>query len=65
MRTVRGVGYRMGTGRVNARPPSGTAAGPGLAATRLLVAQALVLAAGAATTWLVASVVGPSSSTTT
>ena len=32
---------------------------PGLAA-RLLVAQALVLLAGAATTWLVASVLGPS-----
>ena len=32
---------------------------PGLA-TRLLVAQALVLLAGAATTWLVASVLGPS-----
>ena len=29
-------------------------------AARLLVAQALVLVAGALTTWLVASVVGPS-----
>ena len=44
-----------------ARPGTAPAGGdrrPGLAA-RLLVAQALVLAAGALTTWLVASAVGP------
>ena len=38
------------TGTVRARPRF---------AARLLVAQALVLVAGALTTWLVASVVGP------
>jgi two-component system sensor histidine kinase BaeS len=45
-----------------ARPRTAPAVGPGGPglATRLLVAQALVLAAGALTTWLVASAVGPS-----
>ena len=50
----------MGTGRVSGRKLAGHAAhhSAGLS-TRLLVAQALVLFAGAATAWVVASVVAP------
>jgi signal transduction histidine kinase len=47
------------SGRVAARPAAAGRPRPGFAG-RLLVAQALVLVAGAITTWLVASAVGPS-----
>lgn len=61
--TVRGVGYLMGSGTVTTPDiPHGVTAqrmrrGPGIG-VRLLVAQALVLVAGGATTWIVAVIVG-------
>ncbi len=50
--TVRGVGYRMGTGAASASSGFGMR-------RRLLLAQTLVLLAGGVTIWVVASVVGP------
>ena len=47
------------TARVTVAPPATGRSRPGFAG-RLLLAQALVLVAGAITTWLVASAVGPS-----
>ena len=54
MFTVRGVGYRMGSGNDRARNAHRVRD-----ARRLLLAQTLVLLAGGVTTWVVASLVGP------